>query len=400
MARLLCVWEQGGQLGHLNRLKQPIALALQMGHQVFLAARELHNVKAVMGDLPISLLQAPFKQNIAVAGADQYLSYTHLMARQCFSDVDELGALTQAWRSLFDLVQPQAVLFDHSPTALVAALSYGFKKILIGYGFEIPPATGGSDVPFARFPTTPDTPQGNTALLKDDAALLACINHVLARDGTLQLATLSGIYAQVDQTLCLTWPALDPFGPRAQLQYLGAQSLDGGQPPQWPPGEGPKVFGYLQVFPGLQRLLQDLQAAGVRALLCVRDAPDQWVQSQPAGPVRVTNALVDMRRIASEAHWAISHGNHTTTATLARAGLPQLLIPRHQEQLFLSLRLVRRGSAAMVFQDQTAFSTAIQAMRSQPMLATQARQLQAELAQIDAQHGVARISDVLDGALK
>jgi hypothetical protein len=399
MARLLCVWEQGGQLGHLNRLKRPIELALQMGHEVFLAARELRNVKAVMGDLPITLLQSPFKQNLDNAGADQYLSYTHMLTRQCFSDADELDALTRAWRSLFDLVQPQAVLFDHSPTALVGALSHRFKKIVIGYGFEIPPAFAGPDVPFGRFPTTPDTQQVHSALLKDDSALLGCINQVLMRQSAAPLGRLTDIYAQVDHTLCLTWPALDPFGPRADLQYLGSQSLEGGQVPQWPPGVGPKVFGYLQAFPSLPQLLQDLQSAGVRALLCVRDAPDQWVQSQPIGPVRLTNALVDMRCVASEADWAISHGNHTTAATLARAGLPQLLIPRHQEQLFLSLRLVRRGSAAMVFQDQTGFSAAIAAMRDQPLLATQARLLQTELAPIDPQHGIFMIMDVLYKAL-
>jgi hypothetical protein len=380
-------------------LKRPIELALQMGHEVFLAARELRNVKSVMGDLPIALLQAPFKQNLDNAGVDKYLSYTHLLARQCFSDVDELDALTRAWRSLFELVQPQAVLFDHSPTALIAALAHRFKKIVIGYGFEIPPVSNGPNVPFACFPTTADTPQVLSALLKDDRALLGWINQVLMRQDAAQLGQLTDMYRQVDHTLCLTWPSLDPFGPRADLRYLGSQSLEGGQLPQWPPGVGPKVFGYLQVFPGLQQLLLDLQTAGVRALLCVRDAAEPWVQSQPIGPVRVTNALVDMRRVAGEADWAISHGNHTTVATLARAGLPQLLIPRHQEQLFLALRLVRRGCAAMVFQDQTGFSAAIAAMRDQPMLVTQARLLEAELAQIDPQHGISMIKDVLYGAL-
>jgi hypothetical protein len=53
----------------------------------------------------------------------------------------------------------------------------------------------------------------------------------------------------------------------------------------------------------------------------------------------------------------------------------------------------------MVFQDQTGFSAAIAAMRDQPLLATQARLLQTELAPIDPQHGISMIMDVLYKAL-
>ena len=397
MARLLCVWEQGGQLGHLNSLKLPIELALQMGHEVFLAARELYNVKLVLGDLPITLLQAPFKQHIAAAAADQYLSYTHLIHRQCFSTADELEGFVRAWRGIFELVNPAAVMFDHSPTALIAALPFAFQKILIGQGFEIAPPPAAEGAPFAPFPTTTLTPEVSAQLLHHDAALLERINQVLASECGYRLEHLHGMYAQADHCLCMTWPALDPFGPRSDLHYLGAQSLQIERAPQWPQGPGARVFGYLQFFPGLQILLNDLQAAGVRALLCVRDAPVEWVQATADKPVRVTTEPVDIRRVAAEANWVISHANHSTVAALA--GLPQLLIPRHQEQLFLALRLVRRGCAAMAFQDQPGFTKAIEAMQMQTALASNALQLQAELATIEPQRSVEWTRNVLTQTL-
>ena len=383
MARLLCVWEQGGQLGHLNRLKLPIEVALQMGHEVFLAARELRHVKSVLGDLPVTVLQAPFKQNIENAGADQYLSYTHLIARQCFSDADELDALCGAWRGLYDLVQPQAVLFEHSPTALVAALPYGFKKVLIGQGFMLPPAPESIDAPFAVFPTTPDTPQAREALLKDDAALLGCINQSLERSGGLHVRHVYGIYAQADHTFCMTWPAMDPFGPRTGLHYLGAPSMHLKRAPEWPHGGGPKVFGYLQMFLGLPQLIQDLAQAGVNGLLCVRDAPADMVAAHSQGPVRITTEPVDIHQIALQARFVINHANHSTVATLCAAGVPQLLIPRFQEQLFLALQLVRQGCAAMAFQDQTGFSNAVTAMLNQPSIALQAKQMASVITPFD-----------------
>jgi UDP:flavonoid glycosyltransferase YjiC (YdhE family) len=379
MARLLCVWEQGGQLGHLNSLKLPIELALEMGHEVFLAARELRNVKTVLGDLPVTVLQAPFKQNIANTGQAPSLSFTHLIARQCFSSADELSALSSAWRSIFDAVQPHAVLIEHSPTALVSALPYGFQKILMGQGFSLPPEPGDIHAPFAPFPTTPVTKEIVAALCKDDEHLLAMVNSVLDKAGVLPLGRLFDIYAQAHTTLCMTWPALDPFGPRATLQYLGGQPLSVARAPVWPQGDGVRVFAYLQLFPALEQLLNDLQASGLRALLCVRDAPPALVNAYCKGRVQITNDMVDMRRVTAEAEWVISHANHSTVATVALAGLPQLLIPRQQEQLFLSLKLVGQGSAIAVFQDQAGFSNALDAMRTMPTLKARAAQLKSEM---------------------
>ena len=60
MATVLCVWEQGGNLGHLSNLRLPIEIALELGHRVVLAARELHRVPEALAGLRIELLPAPF----------------------------------------------------------------------------------------------------------------------------------------------------------------------------------------------------------------------------------------------------------------------------------------------------------------------------------------------------
>jgi hypothetical protein len=43
-----------------------------------------------LGDLPITCMQAPFKQNTVAGGQEAFLSFTHLLKLQCFSDSDEL----------------------------------------------------------------------------------------------------------------------------------------------------------------------------------------------------------------------------------------------------------------------------------------------------------------------
>jgi UDP:flavonoid glycosyltransferase YjiC (YdhE family) len=57
------------------------------------------------------------------------------------------------------------------------------------------------------------------------------------------------------------------------------------------------------------------------------------------------------------------------------AGLPQLLIPRHQEQLLLARRLVAQGSALLAYQDQPGYAKEINALLTNPDLRTSAATL-------------------------
>jgi hypothetical protein len=381
--RILCVWEQGANLGHLSHLRLPIEVALRQGHQVFLAARELHRVGEVLGGLPITLLQAPFKQQVAVADQASTLSYTHLIANQCFSNSTELEMYVRAWRALFDLVQPALVLFEHSPTALVAANAYRFKKVLVGSGFWVPAVSAVTDVPFLPFPTTPRSEAMNRRLCADDAQLLGVINAALSSAGAVEIPNLETIFSQSDASFLTTWPVLDHFGERANGRYLGVAPMQINASPRWPQVSAPKVFGYLQYFPAIEQLLRDLQAASVCALLLVRDLPIAIRQAYTSPSMHFADHLLDLRQVAEQVAWVVHHGNHSTMSTFMLAGVPQLVIPRHQEQLFCSLRLVNAGCAAMAFQDQSAFAAAIHAMQTNVRMKQCAQKVATQCAPFD-----------------
>ncbi len=381
--RLLCVWEQGGHLGHLSNLRLPIEVALEEGFEVVLAARELQRVGEVLGGLPITLLQAPFKQNSVSGDQAAFLSYTHLMGQQCFSGSTELEMYVRAWRGIFDLVQPHIVLFEHSPTALVAAIGYTFKKILVGASFAVPPSEKLHASPFLPFPNTAQTEEVRTRLRHDDQRLLAVVNAALSKLQQPALQALGQIYSQADQQFLLTWPELDQFGARPAAHYLGVEPLHGAVAPQWPAGDGAKVFGYLQYFPAIEHFLRDIQAAKVCALLLVRGLPPAIRQKFASDQIRFVDDLVSLRQVAEQAAWVVHHGNHSTMSTFLCMGVPQLIIPRHQEQLFGALRLVSQGCAAMAFQDQPAFAAAIHALQTNGLLKHNALQIASQCAPFD-----------------
>jgi hypothetical protein len=398
MATVLCVWEQGGNLGHLSNLRQPIEMALQLGHRVVLAARELHRVPEVLAGLAIELLPAPFKQHVQPADQSAFLSLTHILARQCFSSVPELEMYLRAWQSIFDLVRPDLVLYEHSPTALIASQGRRFKKVLVGTGFAIPPLPK-PGAPFAPFSTTPDSELVRTGLLADDAVVLELVNQALARLGLAPLPDLAQLYRQADTSFMLSWPDLDHFGARPAQRYLGVAPLSQQPPAVWPSGPGPKVFAYLQAMPSLDALLRCLRAAGVCSLLLVRGLPPHLRQRYSGDQFRFLDALVDLASVATQADWVINHANHSTMAVFAQVGLPQLLIPQQQEQLLLALRLVAQGGAVLAYQDQPGFGKETRQMLTDPSLRLKARALAQSCLGTDPLHSTAIIRSTLQALL-
>ena len=375
MATLLCTWELGSQLGHLANLRLPIERALHAGHQVVLAARELHRVHEVLAGLPLTLLPVPFRQQVPVLQPGQVQCYSQLIEQQAIPDAAGLANHLQAWRSLFRYVQPDAVLFEHSPTALLASQGTGFAKVLVGNGFTVPPASSVAAEPWALFPDTPRDASTRAALQREEQRIAGTVDQALTSLGWPGFSGWQAVYGGVDARWMLSWPQLDHFGQREGQRYLGVPSVPGHMAPPWPQAGGHRVFGYLRPFPGFEALLQALLRQPLSVVLYAPMVPWAIRQKYEGPTLHFAAAPVDMTLVGQQADWVISHGNHSTVAGWALAGRPQLVIPLHQEHLFMALRLLQHGAAAMVYQDQQAFDNAVRTMQESTALRQGARAL-------------------------
>src|SRR6478672_7698711 len=139
MPTILFTWEQGGGLGHIVPML-PIARGLAArGHRVFMALRDLSRARAVFEEDSIHLLQAPFKVGAPDFPILPSMNFAHLLHNIGFADVRELGAMAEAWGNFYSMVRPDLILFDHSPTALLASRAHGSRKAMLGQGFFSPP---------------------------------------------------------------------------------------------------------------------------------------------------------------------------------------------------------------------------------------------------------------------
>lgn len=249
MRRIFITWELGGGLGHLMQIL-PLARALAVrGHQIFAALRDIPKAQAIFPEETIKLLQAPFLSQIVHSPIQRPLTFTHILHNIGFEDEEAMAAMCRAWRTLYDLVKPDLVLFDHSPTALLAARGHSFRKVPLGSGFCIPPDE--HPLPSLRpwLKTDPET------LQRDEDAMLARINRVLERFKQEPLDYISQLYTQVDRTLLLTFSELDHYAQRTAQDYWGVWSEAKGKPPKWPSTSGRHIYAYLKNFEALSDLL-------------------------------------------------------------------------------------------------------------------------------------------------
>jgi hypothetical protein len=56
-----------------------------------------------------------------------------------FFDEERLFDMVMGWKNLFDAIAPDLVVFDHSPTALVASKCISAKRVIFGTCFYSPP---------------------------------------------------------------------------------------------------------------------------------------------------------------------------------------------------------------------------------------------------------------------
>jgi hypothetical protein len=396
---VLLVWELGGGLGHLARLA-PLARTLRRrGHRVVAALRDTQRAEAFFGEVPVvgvpgADAAGPRSAAAAPGSGTRAGSYADLLVRQGWGDERALCERLAAWRELFAGIGPDAVVFDHSPSALLAAQGEPLRRMLLGTGFACPPDV--APLPSLMLPEEAD-PAGAKAdeAASNETRVLDVVNGCLAARGLTPLPRLGALFRQVDESFLTTWRELDVYADaRKGARYVGVWPGEWGPAPSWPDAPGPRLFGYLKRFPGLSALLRLLAGTGLPALVVVDGLAEDAARRASTASLRVTGVPVDLEAAARECAVAFGHGTHGTTATLMRAGRPALLVPLQVEQFWVARRAVQAGFAQIASASAPeTFASGLERLLRDGRFALCARQLAALHADFDPDAELERIAD-------
>ena len=140
MPRILLGWEIGANYGHVMRLATLARELARRGHEPVFAVKELTHVETVLRDDRFRVFQAPVWMG-RVTGLVDPAGFAETLLRFGFLHPDALTGMCRAWRHLFAAVDPQMLVLDYAPTALLASRGLGLPRVLYGDSFTMPPRT-------------------------------------------------------------------------------------------------------------------------------------------------------------------------------------------------------------------------------------------------------------------
>lgn len=339
MKRVLLAWEAGAGRGHVVTLAR--------------VARALHGVAvcdAALGWMDHAAEIEPWCE-LVFRGACLPLDIEARKARNAppnatwaeylldcrFGD----GAMVQRnvawWIEIIRTRQIALVVADYAPNALIAARICGVPALAIGTGYGIPPAA------MESFPVfLPEYSEREA----DEAALTATVNTALAPLGFAPIAHLPQIYARSGD-LVRTLPLLDPYASwRKPGSYLPPVADYAGLAP----GTGTHLFCYFSTFEFENpALIEALEQCGLPIICFLPNAPDAIRQRLAQAGATISDRPLPVAEIGQRARLVMNSGQHGILSLALAAGLPQLCLPQHLEQLYHARKLEQAGAARVVW---------------------------------------------------
>lgn len=331
MARILFCWELGGALGHLATV-QPLAARLAaLGHEVHLATSATRLPRGLQ--LSATFHTVPgWSHPSSPAGAVR--TYAHVLRNVGYDDPGQLASQLRAWRRIFQRVRPDVIVFETSPTAMLASRGLDVATVAIGTGFSVPPPV---------YPL-PDLhhwePAADVSSRDDEDALTSLINDVLRSSHLPAIEHLHDVFSATCTAVCSV-PELDAYDGRPVERYVGELAHLPGERVDWPGSASHRVFAYLKSFPELPQLLKLLRERNVSALIYAPGSPREFAQRFRSPRILFAEQPLDVSHLLRTASLVITHGHGLILQSL-QAGVPVLCLP-----LLLDQHIVARRVAAL-----------------------------------------------------
>ena len=340
--RALLTWELGDNFGHIAKLIKVGGVLRAAGVEVFVALQNLAGVAPLLDQLDATLLAAPYAKVKPPSDPKRpILTYADDLRPCGYDKPRELAALIRAWDGLYQLVQPDLLLVNSSPTALLAARPYtNMLKVAMGIGYEVPCLS--EPMPPLRY-WEKNNPE---ELQSHERSVLNVINEaqtILGRDAVCSIADM----LRTDMSFITAFPEFDHYPNRVEGIYTGPFFVeDGGLDVTWRPRrpEAKRIFAYLSHGQDLNAVVQALHKSPHDVILVARRISEDNVKALKTNPhLQVFTDPVKIKQLTQGADVCLTHGGTGTFMQFLLQGVPQVIFPNHIEQLMVAKRMEEAG---------------------------------------------------------
>jgi hypothetical protein len=346
MGRIAFAWELGSGMGHIQRIL-PLAKKMQeRGHEVICVVRHVINAEKILGCHGIKVLQAPAWQIKVLNRFPDTFNYAQILYNLGYLADEGLIVMAKAWRNLFDIIMPDLLIVDHSPTALIAARGGKIKAVLYGSGYFVPPRQNPmpSLIPWLKVP--------NEFLEDSEKIVTDTINAVLTELRAPLLDSLSDLF-DVDENILATFQELDHYQTRVEEKYwLPVINLSEGESPVWPEtGFAKKIFCYLKPnYPHLEELLKILQQIEASVICFIPKPPKRIIEKFHCANMEFAARPLNMGQVCKDSDLVICHAGHGTIAVTLLHGKPLVLLPgdKQLEQILIAQHVAKLHAGIII----------------------------------------------------
>jgi hypothetical protein len=336
---VLLAWEIGGGRGHILMLRLAAA-ALARGNFTCTAAALLHLEHA--GEI------APYVERIRQApwlrffeslrwerGQRPAATYADWLGDHGLFSADLVLQQMLAWKDIFEEEEPDLVIGEQSPVAMLTARAMGIACAGVGIGYTLPaPELTRYPVIFAE----------HTEPLWSEDQMTEAVNAALAHFGSLRISRLPQVY-ECDAKIVCTPAMFDPFADARSTPLL---------PPNLPPVDvverhGDEVFIYLSTGDRENPvILAAIATLRLPKRMFVPSFNPTMVKPMEEYGIKVEKAPLPPPEIAKRARVMLHAANHGMASLCLRAGVPFVGIPQQQEQAFNAMRAEEAGLARAI----------------------------------------------------
>ena len=341
MKKFLFVWELGANYGHLTRDLQVAKYLRARGHSVYFAVCDTRIATELLAPHSYEFVQAPLSQ-AKTRLLRPPANYAELLLAEGWGNQPSFTGRLRAWISLFKLTEPDTVIADHAPTALLAAHISGLHGVAFGSGFEIPPTV--TPMPSIR----PWENIESSRLEKSEKFVLEQANAVSLALGGKPLTRLTDIFPP--KPVLATFAELDHYGERENVTYTGSiHGIEFAESVAWKNSGGPKILAYLRLSQrATGAVLAALAEAGEQTICIVPGISQDQIRKYATPNLSIYSRPVALTQLLASADVTISYGGIGVITESLLAGVPLIMIPAMVEQYLASLTVEKLGAGILL----------------------------------------------------
>jgi UDP:flavonoid glycosyltransferase YjiC (YdhE family) len=330
MAKFLFGWEFGSGLGHASPIAEFARRLIGRGHEVQVVTKDPYTSTTVFGGFSIRVYSLPVPPSPRSRIRDT-MSIAEALHNAGYHSSAALAVKLAAWRDLVDVVQPDVVIVNFAPTAILAARAASVPVLQFGTGYAVPPKM--EPIPGYSLIGKVATKR----LLASEQDALRNVNNALKKVGMAGISSLKEIFT-AERDVLVTLPELDHYPERVGGEYAGPlMSTAHSDPPTWPQSDGDtqRIFCYLKAdHPGFDDMLDIVAASAADVLVYAAGLSPTRREKLATRTMRFAERPVCLQQVCREADIVVCQGGHGTVATALLNGAGLLVMPGkgHAEQ--------------------------------------------------------------------